>query len=186
GPEELDELRRRAHGQIAQDEEVEQTEDRGVGSERAREDDERNGGQDGCAPKRADGVTRIEPEIRQPRSRSHAGAIVLVQYDKSTGGNWRERRRQWHNRCRHLSRRTSLNKSIAAYVVVGLAVFMAAGSGPGNAQQAPARGGGAPAGQGARGRGPAPTDTLGTGPAGPAARRGRRPPRSVGAPRRGH
>jgi aldose sugar dehydrogenase len=67
-----------------------------------------------------------------------------------------------------------LNKSIAAYVVVGLAVFMAAGSGPGNAQQAPARGGGAPAGQGARGRGPAPTDTLGTGPWDLAAGRGGR------------
>jgi glucose/arabinose dehydrogenase len=58
-----------------------------------------------------------------------------------------------------------LNKSITASIVLGLIVFLAAGSPPGNAQQAPARGGaGAPAGQGARGRGPAPTDTLGAGP----------------------
>jgi glucose/arabinose dehydrogenase len=60
-----------------------------------------------------------------------------------------------------------VNKSLMASVAIGVAIFLAVGSESGRAQQAPARGGGTPAGQGARGggRGPAPeTDTLGAGP----------------------
>ena len=58
---------------------------------------------------------------------------------------------------------TLLNKLFAASLIVALTIFFAIGS---SAQQAPARGTGAPAGQGARGgRGAPPeTDTLGAGP----------------------
>jgi len=59
-----------------------------------------------------------------------------------------------------------LNQPFAASLTIALAVFLAIGSGATSAQQAPARGTGAPAGQGARGgRGAPPeTDTLGAGP----------------------